>query len=125
MSGLGLLAAERALGMRSGQDKSRTLRVSSELRLSISQTRSSVRLTIRHRTGNQGFAEDLTKWVFQESGVLKVVGSTHWSESGAGEVEKAEYRKNEQVVSLRLGPVVSGIRRGMQRGGEDKIDAEV
>lgn len=49
-------------------------------------------------TGNKGFAEDLTKWIFQETGVMKVIGSTHWSETG-GEVGKTEYRKNEQIVS--------------------------
>ncbi|KAI9632901.1 putative dolichyl-diphosphooligosaccharide--protein glycosyltransferase 48 kDa subunit precursor [Dioszegia hungarica] len=52
---------------------------------------------VTHRTANAAFAQDLTSWVFQETGVLRVECATHWSKTG-GEVEKAEYRKNEEVA---------------------------
>jgi oligosaccharyltransferase complex subunit beta len=47
-------------------------------------------------TGNAAFAEDFSKWIFQESGVIKVVSSTHHRDD---ETEpRDQYTKKDQVV---------------------------
>ena len=52
----------------------------------------------RVETGNAGFAEDFSKWVFQETGVVKVISSTHHRE---GETEPRElYRIKDDLVSV-------------------------
>ncbi|WVQ75896.1 hypothetical protein IAR50_005531 [Cryptococcus sp. DSM 104548] len=52
-------------------------------------------------TGNAAFATDFTKWVFQETGVVKIVSSTH-SREGESEPRKM-YTKNDDVTySLTL-----------------------
>lgn len=48
-------------------------------------------------TGNRQAVEDLTKWLFQETGVLKVVETRHHRKDG--EVPEEEYRKKDEVVS--------------------------
>lgn len=68
-------------------------------------------MPLRHQTANQAFAEDLTKWIFQETGVVKVVGSTHYGKGG--ELEKEQYTKNEQVVSRCCRPEGSPLLRSV------------
>lgn len=53
------------------------------------------------QTGNAGFAEDLTKWVFQETGVVKVISATHHR---AAEPSPRELytKKDDMVFSLTL-----------------------
>ena len=52
----------------------------------------------RVETGNAGFAEDFSKWVFQETGVVKVISSTHHRK---GEREPRElYRIKDDLVSV-------------------------
>ncbi|KAK8861744.1 hypothetical protein IAR55_002567 [Kwoniella newhampshirensis] len=47
-------------------------------------------------TGNADFVTDFTKWVFQETGVVKIVSSTH---SRAGETEPREmYTKKDDIT---------------------------
>jgi oligosaccharyltransferase complex subunit beta len=49
-------------------------------------------------TGNAAFANDLTSWLFQETGVVKVVSSTHHRDD---ETEpRDQYTKKDPVVSL-------------------------
>ncbi|KAK4686169.1 oligosaccharyltransferase complex subunit beta, partial [Tremellales sp. Uapishka_1] len=52
-------------------------------------------------TGNAGFIQDLSKWIFQETGVVKVISSTHHK---LGETEPRElYRiKDDLTYSLTL-----------------------
>ncbi|WVF66102.1 hypothetical protein IAT40_000841 [Kwoniella sp. CBS 6097] len=52
-------------------------------------------------TGNAAFITDFTKWIFQETGVVKIVDSTHFRE---GEVEPREMytKKDEITYSLTL-----------------------
>ncbi|WVQ93730.1 hypothetical protein IAU59_000807 [Kwoniella sp. CBS 9459] len=52
-------------------------------------------------TGNAEFITDFTKWIFQETGVVKIVDSTHFRE---GEAEPREmYTKNDEITySLTL-----------------------
>lgn len=54
-----------------------------------------IRLCRRIETGNAGFAEDLTKWIFQETGVVKVVKSGHFRKDG---VSKEMYRIKDDLV---------------------------
>ncbi|WWC85977.1 uncharacterized protein L201_000848 [Kwoniella dendrophila CBS 6074] len=53
------------------------------------------------KTGNAGFISDLSKWVFQETGVVKIIDSTHYRK---GETEPRElYTKKDEVThSLTL-----------------------
>lgn len=53
----------------------------------------------RYKTANAAFFNDLTKWVFQETNVVKVVETSHKSNENG--LEKAQYRKGEEIVSLR------------------------
>jgi hypothetical protein len=54
----------------------------------------------RTATGNAHFAEDFTKWIFQETGVIKVVDSTHFRK---GETEPRElYRIKDDLVCFIL-----------------------
>jgi oligosaccharyltransferase complex subunit beta len=47
-------------------------------------------------TGNAAFAEDFSKWIFQESGVIKVVSSNHHRDD---ETEpRDQYTKKDPVV---------------------------
>lgn len=47
---------------------------------------------------NKLLAEDLTKWIFQETGVVKIVATHHHR---AGETEPPEmYTKKDDLVSL-------------------------
>lgn len=49
-------------------------------------------------TGNRAFVDDLTKWIFQETGVVRVVSTTHHRE---GETEpRDQYRKKDNVVGI-------------------------
>ena len=48
-------------------------------------------------TGNAGFMEDLTKWVFQETGVIDVIASTHHRQSETSARDK--YRIKDDLVS--------------------------
>lgn len=50
-------------------------------------------------TGNRQAVEDLTKWLFQETGVVKVVETRHHRKGG--EQPEEEYRKKDEVVSHR------------------------
>ncbi|ORX35326.1 putative dolichyl-diphosphooligosaccharide--protein glycosyltransferase 48 kDa subunit precursor [Kockovaella imperatae] len=52
-------------------------------------------------SGNAAFAEDLTKWIFQETGVVKVISTTHHRK---GELEQREsYRiKDDLTFSISL-----------------------
>ena len=55
---------------------------------------------------NKLLAEDLTKWIFQETGVVKVVATHHHR---AGETEPREmYTKKDDLVSY-------GLPRGLMR----------
>lgn len=54
-------------------------------------------LTNSKETGNRKAVEDLTKWLFQETGVLKVVETRHHKKGGSEPEE--EYRKKDEVVS--------------------------
>jgi oligosaccharyltransferase complex subunit beta len=54
-------------------------------------------LTCRLETGNAAFANDFSSWIFQESGVVKVVSSTHHRDD---ETEpRDQYTKKDPVVS--------------------------
>ncbi|OXG16308.1 oligosaccharyltransferase complex subunit beta [Cryptococcus neoformans Ze90-1] len=57
-------------------------------------------------TGNAAFVTDFTKWVFQETGVVKVVSTTHFRE---GETEPREmYTKKDDITySLTLAQYVT------------------
>ncbi|WWD16332.1 hypothetical protein CI109_100758 [Kwoniella shandongensis] len=57
-------------------------------------------------TGNAEFVSDFTKWVFQETGVVKIVSSTHFR---AGETEPRDlYTKKDDITfSLTLAQHVS------------------
>ncbi|WOO80500.1 Dolichyl-diphosphooligosaccharide--protein glycosyltransferase subunit [Vanrija pseudolonga] len=47
-------------------------------------------------TGNRAFVDDLTKWIFQETGVVRVVNTTHHRQ---GETEpRDQYRKKDTVT---------------------------
>lgn len=51
-------------------------------------------------TGNRAVLEDLTKWLFQETGVVRVVSTTHHRH---GETEPRDaYRKKDNVVRILL-----------------------
>ncbi|WVQ78931.1 hypothetical protein IAT38_001023 [Cryptococcus sp. DSM 104549] len=50
-------------------------------------------------TGNAGFASDFTKWVFQETGVVKIVSSTHFRD---GETEPREYYTKKDNITFSL-----------------------
>ena len=48
-------------------------------------------------SGNAGFAEDFTRWIFQETGVVKVISTTHHRK---GEDSPKEiYRIKDDLVS--------------------------
>ena len=49
-------------------------------------------------TGNRAFVRDVTQWVFQESGVLRIVSATHHRQ-GESE-ERSVYRIKDDLVSL-------------------------
>lgn len=51
---------------------------------------------LRLETGNAAFAEDFTKWVFQETGLIKVVSSTHHRDSDL--LSRDAYTKKDPVV---------------------------
>ena len=56
-----------------------------------------VRLCCRMKTGNAEFAQDFSKWIFQETGVVKVVSTAHHRK---GESESKEiYRIKDDLVS--------------------------
>lgn len=46
-------------------------------------------------TGNRKVADHLSKWVFQESGLLRIISVTH--RKLGGEIEPKRYRVNEQI----------------------------
>lgn len=51
----------------------------------------------RVETGNAAFVTDFTRWIFQETGVVKVVSTTHFRK---GETEPREmYTKKDDIVS--------------------------
>ncbi|ODO07875.1 hypothetical protein I350_03456 [Cryptococcus amylolentus CBS 6273] len=52
-------------------------------------------------TGNAAFATDFTKWVFQETGVVKIVSSTHYRE-GESEPRTFYTKKDDITYSLTL-----------------------
>lgn len=57
-----------------------------------------VLILCRVETGNAAFVTDFTKWVFQETGVVKVVSTTHFRE---GETEPREmYTKKDDIVGF-------------------------
>ena len=57
-------------------------------------------LRIRMKTGNAEFAQDFSKWIFQETGVVKVVSTTHHRK---GESEPKEiYRIKDDLVSPKF-----------------------
>jgi len=52
----------------------------------------------RLETGNAAFANDFTSWIFQETGVVKVVSSTHHRDD---ETEpRDQYTKKDPIVSF-------------------------
>jgi hypothetical protein len=54
-------------------------------------------LIFRLETGNAAFANDFSSWIFKESGVVKVVSSTHHRDD---ETEpRDQYTKKDPVVS--------------------------
>ena len=54
-------------------------------------------LICRLETGNAAFANDFSSWIFKESGVVKVVSSTHHRDD---ETEpRDQYTKKDPVVS--------------------------
>jgi oligosaccharyltransferase complex subunit beta len=67
-------------------------------RESSTWSRGELTLMARLETGNAAFANDFSSWIFQESGVVKVVSSTHHRDD---ETEpRDQYTKKDPVVSL-------------------------
>jgi oligosaccharyltransferase complex subunit beta len=57
----------------------------------------------RHETSNAEFISDFTKWLFQETGVVKVISTTHHREGESAPLEL--YRIKDDLVSdLRTRP---------------------
>lgn len=54
-------------------------------------------MLLRIETGNAGFAQDFTQWVFQETGVVKVI-STHHHRKGESQPREL-YTKKDDIVS--------------------------
>jgi hypothetical protein len=68
-------------------------------RESSTWSRGELTLMVRLETGNAAFANDFSSWIFQESGVVKVVSSTHHRDD---EVEpRDQYTKKDPVVSQK------------------------
>jgi len=94
-SGLDLLVVELRSAMSTGERRSRLLMGNRE----VFPSRISSLLTSRLETGNAAFANDFSSWIFQESGVVKVVSSTHHRDD---ETEpRDQYTKKDPVVSQR------------------------
>jgi len=66
----------------------------------------SVACTLRAKSSNRKFIEELTKWTFQEKGVLDVVAVEH--HKVGEEVAPAHYRIKDNMVRIFAVPSAQG-----------------